>query len=384
MTISFESRFSHLIGRATVPFTVIIEATRRCNLRCRHCYVVGRPGRQELSNADISALLRDLRKAGTLFVTFTGGEALLRDGIIKLLARSAELGLATQLLTNATLLTGPAIRSLAGLPVNYVGTSVYGAHARTHDWTTRHRGSFAKTIRAVRMLRDAGVPVFLKYLVMRQNASELDASAALAARLKVPIDYDFMVTPRDDGDRAPCRLRVGDRLLERVFRALHDEGRSARGMFCSFSEAWHRSRQQTPEAKARPGTENKTLRPTTQARSEAGPSAAAGPVRSCAAGSAMCSVSAYGDVFPCLQIPVSAGSILEQPFLRIWKGSRLLRRFRGKDWPAGGAKCNRCAVREYCSRCPGVAYLDTGDMDGPSEEACRQARLLARVLEGRR
>ena len=58
----------------------------RCNERCVHCYRVVED-RQELTTAEVKALLADLARAGTLYLTFSGGEVFLRRDLFELIAR---------------------------------------------------------------------------------------------------------------------------------------------------------------------------------------------------------------------------------------------------------------------------------------------------------
>ena len=41
--------------------------------------------------------------------------------------------------------------------------------------------------------------------------------------------------------------------------------------------------------------------------------------------------------------------------------------------------CSTCTIQKYCQRCPGLAYLEDGDLLGPSERACELAELNARL-----
>ncbi|HXU61576.1 MAG TPA: hypothetical protein VN962_07750, partial [Polyangia bacterium] len=66
-----------------VPLNVSLELTLRCNIRCLHCYNFDRDTRgpacgdgheaPELSLDEIHRVLGELREAGTLFLSLTGG-----------------------------------------------------------------------------------------------------------------------------------------------------------------------------------------------------------------------------------------------------------------------------------------------------------------------
>lgn len=68
-----------------IPFSVLFELTDRCNLRCQHCYgSLGSPRTKELSLSKIESVLDELREHGTVDVTFSGGEVLLRSDALQI------------------------------------------------------------------------------------------------------------------------------------------------------------------------------------------------------------------------------------------------------------------------------------------------------------
>lgn len=61
-----------------IPLDVCLELTHRCNFRCQHCYIPDFTTPNLLTTQRILQLLEELREAGTLFLTLTGGEMFLR------------------------------------------------------------------------------------------------------------------------------------------------------------------------------------------------------------------------------------------------------------------------------------------------------------------
>src|SRR5262249_1699135 len=161
------------------------ELTLRCNIRCLHCYNFDRdeprPQSQaktaagcapaELSRDEVLSLLGDLRAAGCLFLTLTGGEIFSYPHLFAVLDRARELNLAVQLRTNGTLLRPGVAARLAGYR-NLLGLSVslYGASPEVHDAVTQVPGSWRRTWDGVERLRALGLAVRLKFIVMRANA----------------------------------------------------------------------------------------------------------------------------------------------------------------------------------------------------------------------
>ncbi len=91
----------------------------------------------------------------------------------------------------------------------------------------------------------------------------------------------------------------------------------------------------------------------------------------CSAGHTACYVSPYGELYPCVQFPLSCGNVRQQRFIDIWRDSEQLREVRSirlRDL----ASCSGCAHGSTCSRCPGLAFLE-GNMRGPSTADCEKS-----------
>ena len=91
--------------RRHIPLSVHIDLTMRCNERCIHCYrVIER--RPELTTQELKALLDDVARAGTLYLTFSGGEVFLRKDLLGLIEHARRLHFDVRLKSNALLITG--------------------------------------------------------------------------------------------------------------------------------------------------------------------------------------------------------------------------------------------------------------------------------------
>ena len=81
--------------------------------------------------------------------------------------------------------------------------------------------------------------------------------------------------------------------------------------------------------------------------------------RGCLAGTAVCFVSHVGDIYPCGYLPVSAGSVRQQPFSEIWHDSPVFKALR--DPEALHGKCGDCRYQAICAGCRARAYSESGD-----------------------
>ncbi len=155
---------------------VIWNLTRRCNLRCRHCYTTSAdvPFPGELSHEQAMAVLDDLHAFGIPALILSGGEPLSRFDFFSLAERARELGFRhLSLSTNGTRVA-PHIDRIADLGFDYVGISLDGIGAM-NDWFRGVDGAFDEALAGVRACKARGVKVGLRFTITEDNADMLPA-----------------------------------------------------------------------------------------------------------------------------------------------------------------------------------------------------------------
>ena len=161
--------------RAGMPKPVVIwNLTRRCNLRCRHCYTTSAdvPFPGELSHEQAMAVLDDLAGFAIPALILSGGEPLSRFDFFELAERARALDFRhLSLSTNGTKLADCADR-IAGLGFDYVGISLDGIGA-VNDWFRGVDGAFDAALAGVRACKARGVKVGLRFTITEDNAHTL-------------------------------------------------------------------------------------------------------------------------------------------------------------------------------------------------------------------
>lgn len=160
---------------------VIWNLTRRCNLKCRHCYAVAAnhhfPG--ELSGREAIAVLDDLAAYGIPALILSGGEPLYRVDTIDIAKRSKSHGLYTALSTNGTPIKGAYADQVAAVGFDYVGISLDGIGA-TNDWFRGEAGAFNDALAGVRECKRRGIKVGLRFTMTTDNHGQLPDLIQLA------------------------------------------------------------------------------------------------------------------------------------------------------------------------------------------------------------
>jgi len=341
-----------------LPLSVHFDLTYRCNERCVHCYL-DHEDYGELSTAEVERVLEELAAAGTLFLTLSGGEIFLRHDLERILATARRLHFDVSLKTNALLLTQQRAARLRELGVRRVQISIYSDEPAVHDAITKVPGSLERSLAAIPLLRAAGIQVKLACPLMKQNLTAYRGVMALAEKHGAGYILDLTITPMIDGSTGPVQHRVDAGALLPVLQdpALHSCGRMA------------------------PGETDRELSPGLSAMGSSvssGIESDAYEDLPCSAGHNTCYISPYGEVTACVQLPLSAGNVRQESFQSIWHGGAGLERVRAvreSQLPL----CAKCGIRRFCERCPGLAWMEGGDLLGAYERACELAEQKARL-----
>lgn len=321
-----------------IPFIVHWELTYHCNLQCPHCYVVPPESGKELSLEEITGILDILKENGTLYVIFSGGEILTREDFFDIAGYAREKGFALRLLTNGTLIDGVTADRIRDLHPLTVEISLYGSRAETHDEFTGCPGSFERSTSALRLLNQRGLRTIVKSLMMKGNVAEFGGMKKLAQEVGSQFIYDTVIIPRMDGSMEPCSLRLS---REELYSLLYPEVQETK--------------------------KDGTFRD---------------DYLSCSAGLNAFSISPFGDVYPCSGFKESGGNLKRHSLSEI-QHSPIFSKIRSITL-SDLRECKGCELIRYCTRCPTLAWMETGDLLGTPQANCLLAGVVKTILEDKR
>ncbi|MDD2743561.1 MAG: heme d1 biosynthesis radical SAM protein NirJ [Rhodocyclaceae bacterium] len=153
---------------------VIWNLIRRCNLTCKHCYSISAdtnfPG--ELTTEQVYGVMDDLKEFKVPVLILSGGEPLLRPDIYEIAKRAKAKGFYVGLSSNGTLIDENNIDQIAECDFNYVGVSLDGIR-ETHDKFRRMDGAFEASLKGIRLCRDLGLKIGVRFTMTQDNAHDL-------------------------------------------------------------------------------------------------------------------------------------------------------------------------------------------------------------------
>ncbi len=335
-----------MAGSIDPPFLVALNLTRRCNLKCAHCYLDAgtrrHGGSDELSTEEVTTLLDQIAALSEeTMIVFTGGEPILRPDIFKLGEHAANLGLMSVIGTNGVLLDDRRVAALQAAGFRAAGISLDSLDPLYHDRFRGVAGVWEKTMTGIDACRRAGLMFQLHFSVTDDNAAELDDMIDFARAAGASVLNIFFLVCTGRGESVSNVSRdVYERVLRRVAEAARDEKELLVRARCA------------PHFK-RIALELDPPLPVTQVHGyEAG---------GCLAGTRYCRVTPEGELTPCPYMEAAAGSLREHRFEELWRQAPLFARLRA---PRLEGRCGACEYAKLCGGCRARPLARDGNLMG--------------------
>lgn len=334
------------MAKAAPPYIVALNLTRRCNLKCAHCYLDAGTrtdgDANELTTDEVKGILESLAGMSEgVMVVFTGGEPLLRPDLLELVRCAEALGLMVVVGTNAILMDRKKVAELKKAGVHGVGISLDSLNPAYHDHFRGAPGAWDKTMRAIDACRNGGLPFQIHFSATEENAGELDDMIAFARSAGALVLNIFFLVCTGRGEKfTDISQATYHRALKKVTEAAHEE------------------EDLLIRAKCAPHFKRLALEldpdwPITLAHGyDAG---------GCMAGIRYCRITPEGDVTPCPYMEVSAGSIRETDFADLWADAPLFQTLRQ---PQLEGRCGTCEYSKLCGGCRARPLALSGNLMG--------------------
>ena len=319
--------------------------TNKCNLACSHCYINAGPGAKrsdELSTEEAKALIDDLAGMGTPLILLSGGEPLVRDDFWELAGYIRGKGMKSALSTNGTLIDVNTARRLKETGVEYVGVSLDGATAETHDRLRNRAGSFEASLSAIRNSIAAGLPCGVRITVSKDNFREVSDLIDLSLGLGASRFCLYWLVPSGRGGEGHANRQLDTKEVQEVidvlFKKAHeiDPGKMELLTVDSPQDSIYFLKKMREEDPANATSVEQLLQFMGGA---------------CSAGNRVANIDPSGNVYPCQfaqDESLRIGNVRETRFSALWNDdtNAVLAAFRKK--PELDGACGICSEREFC------------------------------------
>lgn len=317
-------------------FSAQMRLTNRCNENCIHC-LVNKNKNGELNTDRIKDILCQLRKLGCMEITFTGGEVFLRGDFFEIADFTKRKGMGIYIQSNGTLVNEKNLKFLKEIRPLDIQISLYAIDAKIHDFTTRFKGAFERTMRAIRLLKENKIPFSIAAIGMRHNFWQLPLLRDTAKIKKWKINFDFIIRPYESGSlKAPLRHRITDAQIRKAY-ALD---------LLPFINKNKKLKLYDKE----------TLCINNIGRTHI-------------------FISSEGKVFPDVTIRIKIGNLKKDSLYFIWNNSKKINWLR--DLTLSDFECSKCKYLLRCCCEPGLALAEHNDLFKRPKELCRFIKHIA-------
>ena len=340
-----EQLYTEKVGGIT---SAMFELTYQCSEKCIHCYNEGatrnddevskRGDREELTLDDYKRVIGELHEQGLIKVCLTGGDPFAKSVTWELMDYLFNKGIAFDVFTNGQSIVNDVER-LANYYPRLVGVSIYSGIAEVHDYITRIKGSWERSMAVVRQLSALAVPMNLKCCIMRPNVKSYYMVADIAKQYGAGPQFEISLTDSIEGDKCVSKyLRMTPDQLEIVLR--DDNIPLYVGKEAPNYGGQPKLMSQNP----------------------------------CGAGDNSFCITPEGNVIPCCAFHTLFGFLKEQSIEEIINGSKELAYWRGltlNDYE----ECGQHDYCAYCNLCPGNNFIEHGTPLKASEVNCYVAKI---------
>lgn len=348
-TINISDYNKELWQKMRQPLSVTFELTPRCNFRCIHCYLgEHRNETDELSTEQIISILDQLSDAGVLFVTFTGGECLLRSDFTRIYMYAKRLGFMVGIFTNAYTLRDEHFELFNGYPPFFVDVSIYAASEEKYFEITGIHGAFERVIKNLTLLKQYGIEFGIKTPLFSQNIEDYEKMCAIAKQLDVKYRFAFALSPTIDHESYPTTYMVKPSTMIRlesedpVYREMGEH-------YAAVENNWGKAFDDGEFV----------------------------PLFICNPGVNDLFIDYHGRAMPCASFRSAAISMLNTPFDEIWEDFSIYKKIAA----SANYRCMRCESRYYCRVCPADQLQYHGDYESIDPMICAHAHARKRLFK---
>ncbi len=310
------------------------NSTNQCNLYCDHCYRdSGMRESDELNTEEAKTMIEDIAAAGFKIMIFSGGEPLMRNDILELVAFASKSGMRPVLGSNGTLLDYTLACDLKKAGLMGIGISLDSMDKDKHDQLRKYSGAWEEAFQGMAFCRESGLRFQIHTTVMDWNQDELESITDFAFTQGAVAHHIFFLVPTGRGvnlENTSLQAKEYEDVITRIMK-----------------------KQKEVSIELKPTCAPQFMRIADQMGLKMRYS------RGCLAGTSYCIVNPRGLVQPCAYMDLVVGDVRKKPFNIIWRDSAVLKKLRSMDYKG---YCGQCRYKLSCGGCRArAAFYNDGD-----------------------
>lgn len=326
---------------------IMAEITKICNERCLHCYIPHDDKTTYISYSDIVNIIQQCKEIGTVAeFKISGGECMTHPDFKKIIRQIKDEGFALSLLTNLTLLDDETLEILKEGTLSSVQVSLFSLNAAIHDKITTKAGSLDITLKNLKKLKDANIPVSIATQIMELNKDSIEDMFKYCKENGFRFLCDWTIVARENGTTDNLEYRVKD-------ISLYEKFCKTRMKYDPVFE------KEMKDLLALPLKEPDT--------------------HLCNAGMNCLQIDSEMNVHPCPGWDVILGNLKTSSLNDIWNNSPILNKIRNtvlKDFK----KCSVCVNRNICHICMAEAYNENNSNYEMPEYECQIKNVIRNTI----
>jgi len=176
------------------PLMVGIEITKKCNLRCIHCFKDNYDMEDQLKLSDVDMISKQMQDIGVLDVYLTGGEPFLRRDIEEVIKIIKSYKLPLSIHTNATLINSYIAKYLSkvlNMTSDYLQVSLDGSLPKIHNCIRGTSDAYDNAMLGIKYLIEYKIPVKVNMTITNINCYDMLSMYKLCEKIGVKyINYN--------------------------------------------------------------------------------------------------------------------------------------------------------------------------------------------------
>lgn len=324
-------------------YSLFVELTYGCNLKCVHCYNPKNISSVQLDFDKMKQIIDEARDLGVFKITFSGGESTLHKNFMEIIEYARNKRMSVEIFTNGQTLydNSELVNRLVKSYPYRIGLSLYSLEKDTHEKVTSVKNSHQKTLDVIKKLRARNVNVQVKNFLLNINCKDCVSVKKFANEIQANMSSDTSLLPTMEGSTKNFQYITTEEDLYELYT--------------------------NPESPL--CVKDIIKKDITKRQNE----------RPCSAGTHGLCITPTLEIHPCVSLPINLGNLNEVSIKDIWQGATK------KDpnsnlyqWQQVSFKdLEECYKEDYCAfctYCAGMGMLENGYLK-KSDVLCRQAKI---------